>query len=84
MSHQSELESSEQFGSPLKTADQLSGLSTDEKCQISAVVQRAKRDSIDNKLKMRTTEGYLQKWTNLMKGLTFVCYSELKLNGFIF
>ena len=71
MSQQSELDTSEQFASPLRE-NNLSGLSTDEKNRISAVVQRAKRDSVDNKLKMRTTEGYLQKWTNLMKGLSHV------------
>ncbi|KAI6651769.1 Oxysterol-binding protein-related protein 11 [Oopsacas minuta] len=68
MSQHSELDISEHFESPLREADQLSNLSIEEKSQISAVVQRAMRESIDNKFKMRTIEGYLQKWTNLMKG----------------
>ena len=71
MSQQTEVESSELFASPLRET----GLSTDEKNQISAVEKRAKKDSIDNKFKMRATEGYLQKWTNLMKGLLLLLFN---------
>ena len=62
------MDNSDQFESPLRESDQMSNLSMDEKSQISAVVLRAKKDSVSNKFQMRTMEGYLQKWTNLMKG----------------
>lgn len=62
------MDNSDQFESPLRESDQISNLSMDEKTQISAVVLRAKKDSVNNKFQMRIMEGYLQKWTNLMKG----------------
>ena len=62
------MDNSDQFESPLRESNQSSNLSMDEKSKISAVVLRAKKDSVNNKFQMRIMEGYLQKWTNLMKG----------------
>ena len=72
MSSQCEEEKSTQFETPLREPEELTNLSECEKNKISSVMERAQKDTVENSNKMRATEAYLQKWTNMMKGNSIV------------